>query len=142
MIRQQILILTSFYFIFTINSEVVQHQFCNSEIPLTSNNNNSTIETHESSRCDIHEVRITPCPEASIDKNTRCNIKRGSVMKIEFDFSPANNHSIDQQIHKVGSHRGYFSWHNWFKFSFQRLGHYSFNVSVDKSTLPVSKHFF
>ncbi|XP_046384597.1 MD-2-related lipid-recognition protein-like [Ischnura elegans] len=36
-------------------------------------------------RCTVHEVRVTPCPEA--ERNMPCVLKRGSDANIQFDYT-------------------------------------------------------
>lgn len=38
--------------------------------------------------CDIHQVRIVPCPEA--ETNEPCKFKRGKPANIQFDFTPGS----------------------------------------------------
>ena len=39
----------------------------------------------------LHEVRITPCPEAT---NRRpCILRKGTNVTIEIDFTPSNNNT-------------------------------------------------
>ncbi|XP_063700841.1 uncharacterized protein LOC134831118 [Culicoides brevitarsis] len=119
-----------------ISSEIVQHYPCDSEIPITSKAQPANGQP-ESWRCDIQQVRVTPCPIADKDKTLRCNIKRGSVMKIDFDFITAENQStVETTVQRIGSNRGYFRNHHWFNFAPNQVENYSFNVTVDKSTLP------
>lgn len=143
MVQAHIIFLS--YLIYFVYSEIVQHYPCDSEVTVASDTNVkdhiNTGSLPESWECVVQEVRVSPCPAAQHDRNIRCNIKRGSVMQIEFDFTPANNYTVENEIHKVGSNRGYFSWHNWFHFSQNLIGHYNFNVTVDKSTLPVSLYY-
>ncbi|XP_071445296.1 MD-2-related lipid-recognition protein-like [Hetaerina americana] len=38
--------------------------------------------------CNVHEVRVTPCPEAA--RNLPCVLKRGTEPSIQFDFTTEN----------------------------------------------------
>lgn len=48
--------------------------------------------TETVSRCDVHEVRIDPCPEA--DTNLPCKVKRGKSAVIEFDYTTDYNSTL------------------------------------------------
>lgn len=136
---ERVLIIIFACVILSVYSEIVQHYPCDSEVSINSNNLDEQ-NAPDSWECVVQEVRVSPCPVAQEDRSLRCNIKRGSVMKIEFDYTPANNLSIEHEIQRVGTNRGYFSWHNWFTFFSNPVEQYNFNVTVDKSTLPVSTH--
>uniref|UniRef100_A0A336LE05 CSON008955 protein n=1 Tax=Culicoides sonorensis TaxID=179676 RepID=A0A336LE05_CULSO len=132
-----IILLLSFHVI-SIQSELIPHFPCDSETDITIDGTSlQSNKSPEPWNCDIKEVRVSPCPETAMDRNERCNIRRGTVMQIDFDYTPDyRNHTSKNEIHGVGSNRGYFSWFNWFHFNQDTVGTYSFNVTIDKSTLP------
>lgn len=136
-------------------AEVVRHYPCQSfntpvapQAVFTSKEKNVSLidvidkSNTESRNCKIHEVRVNPCPEVINDQNRRCSIKRGRQLHIEFDFSPHNNHTIQNEIYRVNSSRGFLPWANYFDTTrVEEMDSFSFNLTVSKSTPPVSFQF-
>ncbi|KAK7874041.1 hypothetical protein R5R35_004592 [Gryllus longicercus] len=78
-VSKSLALLGLFCFLGVAYGEVVTFQAC----PDETREDGSVVAP----RCEVHELRITPCAEAA--ENKPCKVKRGRAASIEFDFTVA-----------------------------------------------------